>query len=254
MKGLLLSVCLSINILAQSSIVIDAGASINLGEGTDIGVNSISGTVTGSGTINGLPIPVELISFTAIVEQRNVRLNWSTATELNNSGFEIERTAIGGDNTELWIKIEFVKGAGTSTKIQEYTYTDKDLNTGKYKYRLKQIDFGGRFEYFYLSSEVEIGVPDSYSLSQNYPNPFNPTTRIDYQLPLDSKIIIELFRISGEKKAELINGFQKSGFYSIEINADILNLSSGVYIYRLSASGYSVKENFVSLKKMLIIK
>ncbi len=188
------------------------------------------------------PYPVNLTALVSSVSGRNVLLNWSTTSELNNSGFDIERTS---ENTE-WKKIGFVSGNGTTNEPREYSYNDKNLETGKYKYRLKQLDFNGNFEYFELSEEVSIGIPDKYDLSQNYPNPFNPSTRIDFDIPEDCNVSIVLFDMTGRRVATLVNEAKTAGYYSVNVNS--ANLSSGIYIYTLSANG------FTSTKKMMLVK
>jgi len=186
-------------------------------------------------------LPVELASFTSSVNGRNVELNWATASELNNSGFDIERSVNGN-----WTKVANVSGNGTTTSPQSYSYTDRNVASGNYSYRLKQIDFNGNFEYFNLSSEVNVGVPSNFALSQNYPNPFNPSTKINYDLPTDSKVSIKLFDMSGREVMTLVNEVKTAGYYTVSFNG--ANLSSGVYFYTISA------DNFVSTKKMTLIK
>ena len=128
------------------------------------------------------PLPVELSSFTSSVSERDVTLSWSTVKELNNSRFDIERAF---DNEQMtvdsWSKIGNVNGNGTVSEPRDYTFTDKNLNSGNYKYRLKQVDFNGNFDYFELEGSVIIGIPDKFSLSQNYPNPFNPVTNLEFR-------------------------------------------------------------------------
>lgn len=191
------------------------------------------------------PGPVELTSFTSTVTNRDVTLNWSTATETNNSGFDIERS--GGNNE--WTKVGFVTGHGTVTVPQSYSFTDRGLASGVYNYRLKQIDFNGNFEYFNLSNEVIIGTPTTFSLKQNYPNPFNPSTKIEYAIPFDGKVSLSIFDMSGKEISKLVNGTQTAGYYSV--NFDGTNLASGVYYYRIEVSG---QNNFVDTRKMLLVK
>lgn len=188
------------------------------------------------------PLPVELSSFTASVNRRDVTLNWTTATESNNSGFDIERSNSEGS----WTKIGNVAGNGTVNTPHSYTYTDKNLNSGQYNYRLKQIDFNGNYEYFNLSNEVNVGIPTKYDLSQNYPNPFNPSTKINFDLPVDGKVSLKLFDMSGREVATLVNEVKTAGYYTISFNAS--NLSSGVYFYRLNAGDFTVT------KKMMLVK
>jgi hypothetical protein len=233
----------------SQSIVIDPGAVIDVGVGADICAGTygnISGQLTGGGTqCNQFPLPVELSLFTASAKNQEVNLYWKTETEVNNFGFEIERSPFNSKSIEDWAKIGFVTGNGNSNSPKEYFYTDDKLIGGsKFKYRLKQIDNDGQFEY---SDVVEIEVfPDKFALFQNYPNPFNPTTLIKYQLPRESKVNIKIYNILGEQVVDLVNEIKQAGVYEIEFNAK--NLPSGTYIYRISA------ERFFDTKKMLLIR
>ncbi len=193
-------------------------------------------------------IPVELESFAGTVEDRNVILNWQTATETNTSMFQIERST-----GSSWQVVGSVRAAGTSTEKKTYSFIDKDLNAGKYQYRLKMIDLDGTYSYS-SAAEVEIGVPTVFSLSQNYPNPFNPTTRVDYQIPANSRVTIELYDITGQKVAELLNREQAAGYYTLDISANKHKLASGVYIYRMIAVDNTSGKNFVNTKKMMLLK
>jgi hypothetical protein len=190
-------------------------------------------------------LPVELKSFSAQTSGNNVNLNWSTATEVNNLGFEIQKK-VG----EEFLAIGFINGKGTTTEVQNYSFIDKDLQNGSYSYRLKQVDLTGSFEY---SSEVNVDVtgPQYFSLEQNYPNPFNPSTRIEFNLATESKVTLKIFNLLGEEVATLLNGNFVSGEHFIDFKAQ--NLNSGVYIYRLDAS--SVNGSVYSdIKKMTLIK
>jgi hypothetical protein len=192
-------------------------------------------------------LPVELASFTSSVNKNTVALAWSTARETNNQGFDIERTVVG---TTDWSKVGYVAGNGTVTETKNYTYSDRVSAPGHYSYRLKQIDFNGNVEYFVLNGEVEVGIPSVYAVSQNYPNPFNPSTKIDYDIPYDGKVSILLYDISGREVGKLVNEVKTAGYYTVQFNAS--NLSSGMYFYRITATGNS--QNFVQTKKMVLIK
>lgn len=187
------------------------------------------------------PIPVELTSFAAVIVADNVQLNWSTATEINNQGFEIQRRTSDGE----FEKVGFVPAHGTTTDVQTYSYLDSKVVIGNYTYRLKQIDFNGTFEY---SDEVavEITAPVEFTLEQNYPNPFNPSTVIKYSIPENGFVTLVVYNLLGEKVASLLNGLQDAGRY--EINFDASNLASGIYVYNLKSG------NFNSVKKMLLMK
>lgn len=207
-------------------------------------------------------MPVTLSSFASNVNKRNIKLLWTTASEINNAGFEIERReqgkgdrvqgtgTNGNDNYGSWGKVGFVKGKGTTSSISRYEFNDLKLNTGKYNYRLKQIDYNGNYEYFVLNNEVEVGVPDKFNISQNYPNPFNPVTKIDFDLPFDSKVNISLYDITGREVRSLINEQRTAGYHTIQFNAS--DLSSGIYFYRIITK--SSAKDFVMTKKMAVVK
>ena len=140
-------------------------------------------------TWNDAPLPVELSSFTSNVNGRNVSLNWETKTEKNSYKFDIEKEASGAN----WESIGSVKAAVLSNSPKQYSFTDKNLQSGKYQYRLKMIDNDGSFQYSKIV-ETEVAVPKDFAVSQNYPNPFNPSTKIDYQIPVDAKVVMEIGR------------------------------------------------------------
>jgi len=187
-------------------------------------------------------IPVELTSFAANVNNEgDVILNWSTATELNNQMFEIERRSEEGQ----YLMIGYVNGHGTTTETQEYSYVDNNVETGTYFYRLKQIDFIGTYEY---SDEIEIEVngPLTFNLEQNYPNPFNPSTNIKYNIPESGIVKLAIYNTLGEEVAVLVDGIVEAGFY--EVTFDASNFPSGAYFYRLQS------DNLNQVKKMLLLK
>ncbi|HRB00763.1 MAG TPA: T9SS type A sorting domain-containing protein [Ignavibacteria bacterium] len=212
---------------------------------TSAGVATLIGPTSyrarGLGYVDPL-LPVELSSFSSSTSGSDVTLNWSTSSETNNSGFDIERSSVSG----TWSKVGNVTGNGTSITTNNYSYTDKNLTSGNYSYRLKQIDFNGNFEYFNLSNEVIVGIPVKYDLSQNYPNPFNPSTKINYTLPTEGLVSIKIFDMSGKEVMSLVNEVKTAGYYSVNFNAS--NLSSGIYFYSLSAA------DFTDTKKMMLVK
>jgi hypothetical protein len=144
----------------------------------------------------------------------------------------------------------FVQGKGSSNTPVSYSFSDKNLNSGKYQYRLKQIDHNNNFEYHNLSSSVEISVPSEFTLSQNYPNPFNPSTKIDFALPFDSKVFITIFDITGKSIKTLIRESRSAGYHTVTFNS--ANLSTGIYLYRITAN--SATQYFSSTRKMIIMK
>ncbi|MBK7631523.1 MAG: T9SS type A sorting domain-containing protein [Ignavibacteriales bacterium] len=190
----------------------------------------------------GGSIPVELTSFTSVVRDNDVTLNWKTATETNNSSFVVERKS---NHNSQFTQIANIPGRGTTTEPVSYSYTDVDLIAGTYTYRLKQIDLDGTFDYI-GSIEVEVVPPKVFALEQNYPNPFNPTTTIKYSVPTSGLVNLSIFNVLGEKVTDLINKEVEAGSYELNFNAS--NLSSGVYFYKLEAG------SFTSIKKMMLIK
>lgn len=202
-------------------------------------------TFTGITTGNQ-PLPVELTSFTASVQNETVNLKWETATEVNNYGFEIQRqnTEIRNQKSE-WKKIAFIQGCGNSNSPKEYSFEDKNLQAGKLQYRLKQIDFDGKFEYS-NAVEVNFDAPVNLVLDQNYPNPFNPTTTIKYEIPKNSFVKLSIYDLLGREISTLVNQAQNAGYHEVTFNAK--DLSSGIYVYQIQAGEFS------RIKKMLLVK
>ncbi len=192
------------------------------------------------------PLPVELTSFSADVVNGKIMISWGTATEINNAGFSVERSI---DNKN-YSEVAFVKGKGTSTEKSVYNFTDKSALSGKYYYRLKQVDFDGTYQYL-KSVEVDMGIPKNYSLDQNYPNPFNPSTTIRFALPMNAKVNIRLYNTLGQEVANILNNEFSAGVHETVFNAS--NLSSGIYFYRLEARGAD-GSLYTSTKRMLLLK
>lgn len=190
------------------------------------------------------PLPVELTSFTATTDNNTVKLKWSTATELNNFGFQLERR----DNNSVWKNISFVQGSGNSNSPKDYSFTDKNVSgNNSYTYKLIQVDNNGTIAY---SKEVEINAeftPTVYSLSQNYPNPFNPTTVIKYSIPVNSFVSVKVYNAIGKEVADLVNESQSADEHTVIFDAS--KSGSGVYYYILKAGN-----NFSQTKKMILLK
>lgn len=195
--------------------------------------------------VKGPVVPVELTSFNANVKDGSVILNWATATETNNSGYEVQRKQDG-----QFVQVGFIKGSGTTTETRNYSFVDNKLDAGKYIYRLKQIDLDGSFEY---SNEVEVNIaaPSVFALNQNYPNPFNPSTKINFSLAVDSKVTLTVFNILGQKISTLVNSNYGAGVHAVAFDATKLN--SGIYIYKMEAAGID-GSSFTATKKMMLTK
>ncbi|MBS1518906.1 MAG: T9SS type A sorting domain-containing protein [Bacteroidetes bacterium] len=203
----------------------------------------------------GSPLPVELTDFVATTIKNEVILDWSTGGEINNDRFEVQRIDVSNLTDYNPEKLTFntvgiINGNGTSNEHHHYSFTDRNLKSGKYLYRLKQIDYNSNFIYHFLSDEIVIGIPAKFYISQNYPNPFNPTTSIGYEIPEDGNVVIALFNSIGTEVKVLENSSMKAGYHYITLNGT--DLPSGAYFYRINyiSSGF----NKSITRKMLLIK
>ncbi len=227
---------------------------------------AITITTTGfsSWTVGGAedPLPVELVDFTASTDENGVKLNWTTATEINNYGFEIQRQAVTYESlepdTSEWTKVGFVAGNGNSNSPKSYEFTDEQSPVGELQYRLKQIDTDGSCTYYNTIAEVSNSVtgikqdelPTEFSLYQNYPNPFNPATTIKYAIPVDLdgpvNVLLKIYNLLGQEVVTLVNEEKPAGIYELQVNAP--NLASGIYYYSIYAGG------FIETRKMILLK
>jgi hypothetical protein len=204
--------------------------------------------------IDNEPLPIQLASFTAGLVQENnvVVLKWSTASEVNNYGFEVQKSKDNQDNFKT-IEGSFVEGNGTTTDPQSYTYTDIDVQPGTWYYRLKQIDLDNTVHYSEaITPSVTTGVaerplPKEFGLDQNYPNPFNPSTVIEFALPRESRVTLEVYNLLGQRVQTLVDDVRPAGYHTVRFNAT--GLSSGIYFYRMRAG-----EDVSFLRKMLLMK
>ena len=192
------------------------------------------------GTSWNYVVPVELTSFTANVSGTSVSLLWSTSTETNNNGFEVQR-----NSGEGFVTIGFIRGNGTTTEKQNYSFTDSKLAVGSYSYRLKQVDFNGTFEYSNVI-EALVTTPTKFELTQNYPNPFNPTTAISFTLPQAGNVKLAVYNLLGQEVQILVNGFKEAGVHTV--NFEAANLNSGIYLYKIETNGLT------SVRKMTLLK
>jgi len=191
---------------------------------------------------NGTPFPVELVSFNAKISDGKVILNWNTSTEVNNYGFEVQRSVKANN----WEVLGFVEGYGNSNSPKTYNFTDNKLNVaGTYSYRLKQIDNDGDYE-FSKTIGINISSPITVELKQNFPNPFNPSTTISFTLPESGNVSLEIYSPTGEEVATLVNGYMEAGIYQFNFNAK--DYPSGIYVYRLNTNKNALT------KKMLLLK
>jgi len=204
----------------------------------------------------GFPLPVELVSLNIEYRTGNVELRWKTATEVNNAGWEVQRSVVRGQKSESangrmseWVKAGFVEGNGNSSAPKEYSFIDRNLSKGKYSYRLKQIDRDGKFKY---SQEVAVEVgsgnaPKIFALAQNYPNPFNPTTTIGFTLEKSGMTTLKIYDAIGREVATLVKENLEAGVYHQKI-FDASRFSSGIYFARLQSG------DKMQTKKLMLLK
>ena len=204
------------------------------------------GTVVNTGgSVNG-PLPVEMTSFTAALLGTSALLNWATATETNNSGFQIERS-IEGSN--VWAEVAFINGAGTSSSQKIYSYEDKNLAPGMYVYRIKQIDNDGTTTIYNPNAlpKVDAGVSNAFQLGGNYPNPFNPSTNLQFSVPQDGYASLKVYNMLGQEVATLFSGMARAGHY-IPATFNASRLASGIYFARLQYNGKSLVQRMLMTK------
>lgn len=197
-------------------------------------------------------LPVELVSFTAVAKNSFVELQWKTATEINNYGFEVERAIMKDELGRMnWSNVGFIEGAGTTNSQKDYLFIDRNVSSGKYVYRLKQIDRDGSFEY---SPEVEATVmfPQQFSVKQNYPNPFNPSTTIEYQISSEYSVQLQVVDVLGREVSTLVNERQSAGTYRVNVDASLL--SSGIYFYHFFAVSPHNTSVLSDVKKMILMR
>jgi hypothetical protein len=186
-------------------------------------------------------LPVTLLGLSAAPKNNNsVLLSWTTATEIDNRGFEIQRSQPNGS----WEGIGYVNGAGNSNNLINYTYTDKNLFPQVYNYRLKQEDIDGKYRYSMVVSVTLNGTAE-YKLGQNYPNPFRDETTIQYTLPAREKVTLTIFDMNGRVSKVLINGVSRDkGTHAVNFFSN--TLPAGMYYYRIEAG------SFIQTRKMVI--
>jgi hypothetical protein len=195
---------------------------------------------------NSGALPVELTSFTAVLQGTSALLKWTTATETHNSGFQIERNVEG---STIWEKVVFVEGAGTSSSPKTYSYEDKNLVPGAYAYRMKQVDNDGTSTIYnpYALPKVDAGVSNTFTLGSNYPNPFNPTTNIQFSVPQDGYASLKVYNTLGQEVATLFSGMVKTGHY-IPATFDASRFASGIYFARLQYNGKCLVQRMLLTK------
>jgi hypothetical protein len=214
-------------------------------------LHAIADTYTG---IENDLLPVELSTFVTNTNGRNIQLNWETKTEKNSDRFLVQRMQIDG-NSNSWLEIGSVKAAVLSNSPKYYSLIDQNLYPGRYQYRLKMVDNDGTFEYSKIL-QASVATPTQFDLGQNYPNPFNPTTKINYNLPFDSNVTLEVFNLAGERISQLVNENKPAGFYSADFSSSSINrnIPSGVYFYKITAVDNATGKNLSSIKKMMLLK
>ena len=237
----------------DNSIAISSIDKITLSPSNDVITFQLTDATTFSENTNDIqgltlvdnPLPVELSSFIALINKTSVLLKWKTATEVNNYGFEVERSKMLDAKSATFEKIGFINGNGNSNSPKEYSFSDIPKEGTKFLYRLKQIDNDGVYEYS-SAINVEIGIPNQYELKQNYPNPFNPTTNISYSLPKDGLVTLKIYDVVGSEIATIVNDYREAGNYSVTFDGS--NLSSGLYLCKITSGDFSASIKMILMK------
>lgn len=196
-----------------------------------------------------IPLPVELIAFNANISGNKVSLNWKTATEINNYGFEVERSQKSKVKSQTWEKIGFIRGNGNSNSPKNYFFDDEHPPVGIIEYRLKQIDNDGKYEYS-NSIEVSLDAPLKSEVFQNYPNPFNPSTTICFNIHYQCHTTIKIYDLLGKEVAIIVNEEKQAGIYKVAWNGKDntgKKLASGIYIYQIIAG------TLIQTRKMILL-
>ena len=211
-----------------------------------LGLNLVDGINPNALGNHDQALPVEMNSFTAIFSRKNVELKWTTATETNNYGFEIQRSALSSQQSDnMWSKIGFVEGNGTTNAPKSYTFVDNSAS-GKTSYRLKQIDRDGKFEYSQTVEVTAASTPKEFALEQNYPNPFNPATAISFQLSAVGFTTLKIYDAIGREVSTLVSEVKEAGTYTAQF--DGARFSSGIYFAKLTS------DRKTQMKKLLLLK
>lgn len=247
-------------VLCQSTMEFQAGTTIEVTAGADICADMviINGSYLGSGTKCGGTLPVEMSAVAAVANQKDVTLSWTTATEVNNLGFTIERRIVSTYSIQFvnnralqtsfsWIDVGSVPGSGTSSRQHRYSFTDKDLAPGRYGYRIKQTDNNGSV-HFTDALEIDVRMASKeFTVGQNFPNPFNPSTTITFTVDRQGPAIVSVYNTLGEEVQRLFDGVADPGkYYNLAVNGS--TLASGIYFYQVSIPGK------VIVKKMLLLR
>jgi len=249
--------------------LVGAGAVGNAWQGYGLALSSDGSTcIIGGNMDNGLrgaawvffdpsALPIQLSSLKASAASRGcVQLEWTTLSEINNYGFYVQRRT-PGESAFSTLPGSFESGHGTTSHPQEYSYSDTSVGAGEWFYRLRQIDLDGAVHYsdalqVDIAADADRRLPGSYSLDQNFPNPFNPATRINYQVPTPSHIVLRVVDILGREVALLVNGLEDPGNKSVQFDAS--RLASGMYFCRLHATpvGDWRTGDFTQTRKMVL--
>lgn len=197
----------------------------------------------GCDTQDSSALPVELTNFAAVVDNGDVTLTWSTASETNNAGFSVEHAA--GEKGSF-DEIAFVDGAGTSIEARNYTYTVKGLDVGTHRFRLKQLDYDGAFEYS-QAVEATIELAGTHRLGAAYPNPFNPSTTFELVVGREQHVQIDVINALGQRVQRLFEGSMEAN-KPTNFTFQAGTLPTGLYFYRV------VGENFAQTRQALLVK
>jgi len=187
-----------------------------------------------------------------LAEYNKVDISWSTASELNNQGFNIYRAEAETPDNWVMVNDAIIDGQGSVSSETNYNYSDTKVVSGKtYQYKLESVSLNG-ITVEEKTIDVEIPVPSQYVLLPNYPNPFNPTTNIKFLLPESQQVTLQIYNISGQLvKTITQNEMYQAGEHVVSWNATDdsgSRVASGMYMYVFRAG------SFHKIGKMILLK
>ena len=188
-------------------------------------------------------LPVELTRFEAQRTEEAVRLEWETATERNNAGFEVQYKS---EDDGSWSALSFVKGAGTTTSAESYTYTAKELEYGTYQFRLVQVDQDGS-RTAKEPVEIDFTLDSAYEISKVYPNPVRQTATLDLVVKTAQQVTVQVYDVLGRSHGMLLDRQVPAG-QTTSVRIDANRFSSGQYFLRVRGERFTVTRRLTIVK------
>ena len=222
--------------LASGSDLIDTGVYVGI---------PYNGSAPDLGAFETLvPVPVNMLSFTGVLNNTGVTLSWKMATETNNKGWSVERRMVDRNTIVNWLNLGFINGALNSSLPTTYSFLDQHLSTGIYQYRLKQVDLDGHIFYSMIITIRNDAAQDILHLTA-FPNPFTSATTINYTIPVKGHTMLNIYNTEGQLVSTLVNQQLEKGTYQFQLNG--AKLPCGTYTIKLKAEDKIVSNTMVKM-------